>query len=170
VDVVKTELESIYSKVREFSISNSIYPYPTMGDFKLDVDYSPFIYDIIQKREESKNADEIEVIEDIAYNSNLVAELKSKNPWISAVNRDKILKALVLADKMEDFLNYNRDVINFIASEKTLYFDKVAIESGIEKAVKAISKDGEDTLLDNSDFKEEVSKILSKIRDYSNYL
>ncbi|ARM74983.1 hypothetical protein [Acidianus manzaensis] len=172
LDKVYSETQFIYKYIEENSISNSISNYPTETEIDFRFDFTPFIEDITQKRKNDNDTNILDVFQDIAYESNFTDELKRKNPWIKAVSKQNILKALSLSNALDDFINYIQDYIFLLASERTFYFDRNILENNISSSIQKILDEGKKSISSNpkNEYENEINKIITQLKDSSNYL
>lgn len=169
---VYNEIEFIYKYIQDNSVSRSLDTYPTETEIDFRFDFTPFIKDILDKRKNDNSINIIQIFQDIAYESSFTEELKKKNPWMKAITRENILKAISLSNALEDFLYHTQDLIFLVAAERTLYFDKNVINSSISETIQKILDEGKKTLSNTSenDYEEEIMRIINEIKKYSNYL
>lgn len=172
LDRVYREIDLVYKYIQDNSVSHSLGTYPTETEIDFRLDFSPFIKDVVNKRQLDNSIDVIQIFQEIAYENPFMEELKRKNPWIRAVNKENILKALSLSNALDSFLSRVQDSIFLIAAEKTLYFDKNVIKLSISETMKKIVEEGKKALSNaaENEYENEVIALVNEIKRYSNYL
>ncbi|WP_338604014.1 hypothetical protein V6M85_05525 [Sulfolobus tengchongensis] len=142
-DILSKNIDYVYDKIKEYSLSNKFTEYPTFSNLDLfKVDFSPFIIDLANKRIEEKNTDDLVIINDIAYDSKLMEEIKIKYPWAKNVKRENAIRAFQLSDKVNEFIEYALPFICYLAASKTFYFDHILLNNTISNTINTIEQEG----------------------------
>ncbi|AWR96503.1 hypothetical protein DFR86_02335 [Acidianus sulfidivorans JP7] len=172
LDKVYSEIKSTYKYIEKNSIAKSIDSYPTETEINFRIDFTPFIEDIIQKRKNDIKANILDIFQDLAYDNDFINELKKKNPWLKAVSKQNILKALSLSEELDNFLDYIQDYIYLLAAERTLYFDKNVLTYGISQSIAKIIDEGKKSKQGEiqNEYQKEVNNIIAQLRESSTYL
>jgi hypothetical protein len=168
-ELITKELEGVYYAIEQVAKQESIYPYPTIVDEKINVDLTPFIKDIIERRLRDNKEDIAKLFQNIAFNSTVMEELRKKYPWAKTINETNTLKAIALSDKFEDFIKEYSNYIFYLAAEKTFLFDKIVIEQGIRDAINYVEK-SEIKENPSTDYEQEILNIFNIIRKEANYI
>lgn len=171
-DRVYREVDLIYKYIQESSISEFTGVYPTETEIDFRLDFTPFIKDIVSKREIDSKIDLLKVFQEVAYESSFVEELKRKTSWIRVISKENILKALSLSGSLDNFLTSIQDIVFLIAAERTLYFDKNVITYSISDTLRKIMDEGKKALSNivENEYENEIIRIIDVVRKSSNYL
>ncbi|MCH1771706.1 MAG: hypothetical protein QXX62_08955 [Metallosphaera sp.] len=166
LELTREDIEEAFSAIKDDAMANSIYPFPEEGEIKITQDFFPFITDLVRKRKEDDSKNIIEVLNDIAYESEALEEVKKKYPWAKTVNREDSLKALGLAGKLEEFLKAEESRLVILMGQRNLHIDRLLVEKGIAGTVKLLGHLEE---LD-PDFVESIEKVKKMVLEVSNYV
>lgn len=139
LELTRKDIEEVFSAIRNDAMANSIYPFPEEGEVKITQDFYPFITDLVRKRKEDDSRNIIEVLNDIAYDSETLDEVKKKYPWAKTVSRKDSLKALGLAGKLDEFLKTEELKLVILMGQRSLHIDKLLVERGITETVKLLA-------------------------------
>ncbi|BFH72572.1 hypothetical protein SJAV_05160 [Sulfurisphaera javensis] len=157
IDFVFTEISSTASRL---GFSN----YPQRIDLKLNESLvTDFVKDILNRRENEIKSDIYTILGEMAYESDYLTKIKGEKDWIRVINRENILKALYLENKLIDFLEEEKIKLRYLIASKTLIFDKLLLEKGINETINDIRE------LKNEELKEEIEKLYSQINNDLNY-
>ncbi|AWR98881.1 hypothetical protein [Metallosphaera hakonensis] len=167
VQKARDDIKVAYDAIREEAIRNSIYPYPEEGEVKLTQDFFPFITDLVNKRREDDSRDQLEVLNDIAYDSEVMEETRRKYPWAKTVGRRDSLKALGLAGTLEEFLEKKKLELFYLVAQRTRYIDRLLVEGGITKTVRSLESPESDL---DPEFLEIWEKLKQTVLEVSNYV
>ncbi|MBW9141684.1 MAG: hypothetical protein K1T65_08405, partial [Candidatus Aramenus sp.] len=125
--------------------------------------------DIVEKRKRDDEEDNVKLFNEIAYNSEVMDNLKRSYPWAKTISEEKSLKAVSLANLLDKFLEEVKEKIFYLAAERTRIFDKILVERGIRDAVYFVKKsDIKDS--PTNEFEAEVLRIIKDIKSSSSYL
>ncbi|BCS92866.1 hypothetical protein L3N51_00755 [Metallosphaera sp. J1] len=166
LEQARKDIEKAFSAIRDDATANSIYPYPEEGEVKITQDFFAFISDLVRKRKEDDSRDIMEVLNDMAYDSEALEEVKKKYPWAKTVNRADSLKALGLAGKLDEFLKTEEVKLAVLMGQRNLHIDRLLVERGITETVKLLSHFEE---LDPS-FVQSVEGVKRMVLEVSNYV
>ncbi|QKR00372.1 hypothetical protein GWK48_08300 [Metallosphaera tengchongensis] len=167
VQMVREEVENVFKIIKEDSLNSSIHSYPEKEDIKITQDFFPFISDLVRKREEDSKRDLTDALNDMAYESETMLEMKRTTPWAKTVTRSDSLKALGLSGKMDNFLIEKELEILILAAERTKCLDKVLTEMGIMEGLKLIKEKGQGI---DPELSAEITRIKEIIASVSNYI
>ncbi len=172
-EILEKSIEIAYDRIKEYSTLNNIDTYPMYSNLDFfKTDFSEFIYDLYNKRLEEMKIDDLYIINDLAYDSKLMEEIKLKYPWAKNIGRDNAIRAFQLSDKVNEFLEYISPYIYYLASSKSLYFDNILISNNIIDTIKIIEKEGSMTIKEKeikNEFQKKTHEIYQMIISNLNY-
>ncbi|AEB95529.1 conserved hypothetical protein [Metallosphaera cuprina Ar-4] len=166
VQKIKEDVKAAFNSIREDAMGNSTYPFPEYGEVKITQDFFPFINDLVEKRREDDRRDLLEVLNDIAYESKTMEEVRVRHPWAKTIRREQSLKAFGLAGKLDDFLKENESYVLILSGQRSGYLDKLLTELGITEGLKVLKGNQ----LADTGFLETLEGIKRKILEISNYI
>ncbi|QGA53352.1 hypothetical protein GFS03_01515 [Sulfolobus sp. E5-1-F] len=172
-DILEKNVEYVYEEIKKFSLSNNFTDYPTALslDF-VKVDFSPFVNDLTSKRKEEIEASDSEIINDIAYDSKLMEEIKVRYPWAKNVKRENAIRAFQLSERVNEFVDYVIPFIYYLAASKTLHFDYTLISNTISDTVKIVEEEGSKAIKEqevSSEYQRKVKELFQLIITTLNY-
>jgi hypothetical protein len=172
-DILEKNVEYVYEEIKKYSLSNNFtdYPMALSLDF-VKVDFSPFINDLTNKRREEMKASDSEIINDIAYDSKLMEEIKVKYPWAKNVKRENAVRAFQLSERVNEFVDYVIPYIYYIAASKTLHFDYTLISNMISDTIKIVEEEGSKAIKEqevSSEYQRKVRELFQLIITTLNY-
>jgi hypothetical protein len=172
INTIKSEVSYVFDRIENISKERKIFPYPEFVDLDfntLNKYLDIFGYDLTNKRINENNIDIIELLNDIAYESETMNVIKIKYPWAKSIKRENSIKALATAGFLDEFLRLNNEKFKFIALSRSLYFDELLInEKNIFNTLIKIQKITPSNT-ENQKFKEEYNKIINTLMRIANY-
>ncbi len=166
--LIEREMKEVYEAIKQAANQESLYPYPSMGE-PIEADFTGFVKDIVEKRKRDDEEDNVKLFNEIAYNSEVMDNLKRSYPWAKTISEEKSLKAVSLANLLDKFLEEVKEKIFYLAAERTRIFDKILVERGIRDAVYFVKK-SEIKDSPTNEFEAEVLRIIKDIKSSSSYL
>ncbi|MEM3972301.1 MAG: hypothetical protein QXR34_05130 [Saccharolobus sp.] len=172
-EFLNKNIEETYEKIREYSLKNKIPDYPRSSNLDLlKADFSPFIDDLVNKRMEEIKANDLEIINDIVYDSKLMEEIKNKYPWAKNIKRNNAIRAIQISNTITEFNEYILPYIYYLASSKTYYFDHILINNTLTNTIKVLEKEGEEAIKEgivNNEYQRKAREIHQLIINVLNY-
>ncbi|BCU69293.1 hypothetical protein [Stygiolobus caldivivus] len=164
LSLAEKDIEKIFKLIEEEALSQGFTSYPRREDITIDpVDIQALAVEVVEKRKrEEINADLYYVVDEIAYQSDYVNELKGKKSWVKSVKRGDMLKAIGIQGKMDEFFEAEKSKLVYLVASTTLYFDNKVTEVGITDTIKQIKS--EDPILI-----EELNKLREEIKKKAEY-
>ncbi len=158
---LQLDIQEVFNKIREKSKEIGVEINLEEAELKTD-DVYLFAKEIVDKRRKEINGDLIQLLNDIANESEFVNELKTSVSWFKSISRENLLKALRLENKLDEFIDHERLKILYLIASKSLFFDRQVIDKGINTAIEIIRNQGEE-------LKDLLETEIKKIKEYVNY-
>ncbi len=172
------EISFIFKNVENYANQNKIFPYPQdLSSINITKDFDNFVRDLINRRMQEINTNIEVVLNDLAYDSDLMSEIKAKYPWAKTITRDKALRAISLAKKLDDFLIKYMDKMAFLVAGITKYFDELVITQGLYSAITKINEEYKalqegkvkEESIASSSFYSRLMEIINKVKNEGKY-
>jgi hypothetical protein len=168
---IRDHVRETFSLIKREAEVKSLYPFPEMGEVRITQDFFSFINDLVKKRREEDSADPLTYLTDMAYESDVMENLRKERPWARTISRKDSLRALMLSEKLEEFINSKRVEIFYIVGQRTGYIDRAILDYGIRGGIAKLVEEGERALKGETDqFGRELLRIIEAVREVSNYL
>lgn len=119
------------------------------------------IIDLVDKRKAEISLDIKDILEDIAYDSEFMEKLKSSKSWIKTVSRGKALKAMILENKFDEFVESEKIKLLYLLASRSLYFDRSLLSNGISNTLNSIRNPDPELASQLNELVDQMKKKLS---------
>jgi len=160
--VISQDIDNVFSEIKKEATSLGLTIYPEKEE--LGVNYSllkDMIIDLVDKRKAEISLDIKDILEDIAYDSEFMEKLKSSKSWIKTVSRGKALKAMILENKFDEFVESEKIKLLYLLASRSLYFDRSLLSNGISNTLNSIRNPDPELASQLNELVDQMKKKLS---------
>lgn len=168
---IRNHVREAFQEIEREAREKSLYPYPELGEVRITQDFFPFINDLVNKRRVEDQTDPLTYLTDMAYESEVMDSLRKEKPWAMTISRKDSLRALMLSDRLNEFMSSKKLEIFYIVGQRTGFIDQAILDHGIRGGIAKLVEEGEAALKGNSSqFGSELLRVINAVKEVSDYL
>jgi len=171
LDKIRGEVKEVFREIEIKASEQRMELYPRLYEEEIQINAEPLIKDLVKKRLDELNSDLIVLLNEIVYDSKIMDEIKKKYPWAKGVKRENSIRAVSLAGMLDQLIQSEFDVLVYLASSRSLYFDELLLANNISTAISTINSLNLNNFqyIANEKLKNELNKLINIIKEIAEY-